>query len=330
MNTIPLGTDAVTAHRLVMGPDRTAVIGDMLAVWTMLGFHEGGHRRQMSELPDGFRREQGVLILDADVEPIVLTLDEIYAESMRLAALQRAPDADGYLDLSNVARIGRALAKNRDLEAMGAANSGFTKAIKANPVFQTRNVGDVIGIRFKGGDIELSQERILLVGTGIQRPGDAEPRALETQTTFGEAQRAILKLDTTLAADGTRAILTRGETTRIATFTREDGWRTEDGARMRRISDDDPVRHAYANGRWVDGLVGFASTGRTGRITANVGVPYDSEGDSDAFVSVVDRREAASLEEAIEMLEGRGDVDHVFRGMQRGGPMGYWLTCLKD
>lgn len=322
----PLGTDATTAYRLAMEPDSTVQISRMMAVWNIIDRHDPRHTT--AKLPEGMRREGSLVVSDEAHEPLTLTVEEIVAEAFRLSELHRAPDAAGWHLAGNITRTANGLGI-REALATNGNQRGMTAFLRAHPMFEIRQRGDVLFVRHRLGGPEKGFDP---VATEVVCPGDDAPRVLGEQPTFGAAYRALLAMPRDLVASGTSVRFHRGEEARTAVYDAADRWWVmADGTRMRRRDPSDPVLHHYRHGHLVEALVGFVSRSKSGRIFATVGRPVDEPGDNDAFIHVMDRKEATSHAEALELLASRGDLDHVFRGIQNhNGTMGFWLTCLED
>lgn len=322
----PLGTDAATAFRLAMDPDGTAPIARMMAVWNIIDRHDPRHTT--TELPEDMRREGDRLVSDQPREPLRLSVEEILTEAFRLSGLHRAPDAVGWHLAGNITRTANGLGIREALAAAGDER-GATAYLRTHPMFETRQHGDVLFIRHRLGDPEKGLDPVV---TEVVCPGDEEPRVLGEQPSFGAAFRALLAMPRDLVATGTWARFHRGGESRTAIYDAADRWWImADGTRMRRRDPTDPILHHYRHGHLVEAVIGFVSKSKSGRIFATVGRPVDEPGDNDAFIHVMDRKEAATVDQAHALLDSRGDLDHIFEGVQsHSGTMGFWLGCLAD
>ena len=319
----PLGTDAHTAFRLVMGEDGRAPVGRMVAAWNAID--RSTAKKTNADLPPDMTRIGAIVVCDTPLDPLHLSFEQVVAEALRLSGAHRPPTADGWHQLSNVARVANLLVGGRDLRTMGAERSSFTDAIGHHPGIETRRGS-------RTGDLALrAVTPVEPVTTRAHLKGEAAPRTLPDQPGFGAAFRQLLAMPTTLVGDGATVEFGRGDETRQARWSQETGvWTVPDGTRLRRSDASDPVVHAYANGHMVETIIGFVSRSHGGRVFAMVGVPRDSEGDDDALITAYDRKEAASVEEALELLDARDDLDHVLRGVQsHNGVMGFWLRGMK-
>lgn len=323
--TIPLGTDAITAYRLTMQDDGTVPLAHMMSAWNTIDLPQ---RHGPAQLPEGMRREQDRVVSDVPHEPLRLTMEELVKESFRLSGMHRAPDADGWHNGSNIARVGDGLGVGRAMAHAGIKGN-FMTYLRRHIMFEEQMRGDVVWVRPRsGGPIE----RLDAIETEVRLPNEDKVRMLPEQPTFGAAYRALARLQRDLVGDGTRVRFHRGEDERNATF-RADGmvWVMQDGTPMKRRDPTDPVIHAYRHGDLVDAIIGYVSQSKTGRIFANVGTPIDSEGDHDAFISRLDHKEAADADEALSLLRGRADLDRLFTGVHdHNGMMGQWLSGMKD
>lgn len=326
-----LGADADTAFRLVTEDGRTAPLARTMALWNVLAARQGD-RFVLDDLPAHMRRDVDQLVSDVPLEPMTLTLDQVLNEGFRLSGEHRAPDEDGWHRLSNVSRVAGGLLRDPDLTKIGSAVKTITTLLREGPFTQTRRHQDGdIRLRLAPRQVEGSDAPLLdMVSVAAVFP-DGSRRDLEAQPTFGHAYRTVRDHPMALVPAGTRVTFERGAQRREATYDGVRSWIMEDGRRMPSIDPADPTRYAYRHGHLVDAIVGFVSISSRGRIFANVGRPRHSDGDEDAFVMQLDRKEAASHDEAIALLEGRGDLDHLFHGLHRhSGMMGFWLTCLDD
>lgn len=322
--TIPLGTDAVTAYRLTVQEDGSAPLSLMMGTWNVIDLPL---RHGPDDLPDDMRREGDRVISDTPHEPLRLTLDEIVSEAFRLSGAHRAPDADGWHNSSNINRVANALNAPVAMAASGL-KGGFMSYLRSHAMIETWMRMNVVYMRPRTGAPAAVLEAIRIEATC---PGDSAPRALEEQATFGAAYRALLRMPRELIAQGTLVRMHRGDDERQVIFDAGSRiWVMSDGTPMPRRDPADPVEHTYRNGHLVHAVIGFVSRSRTGRIFANVGTPVDSPGDNDAFINRLDRKEADSVDEALELLRSRTDLDHIFAGLHDHGTMGYWLAAMKD
>ena len=328
MNT-PLSTDAITAYRLAMQEDRTVPLGTMMSIWNMT---DPGRKHGIEDLPRGMvqRGDQVACIVHHD--PLRLSEDEIIEEAFRLSSLHRRPERDGWHNMSNLSRVASRIGARRAFQDANG-RSTFSQAMQQHLMFETRKKGDVLQIRPRvGGPVPVLEP----VTTILTRPGDADGTQLPDQPDFGSAFRALLSLDTTLAAAGTIVQFKRGgdDVQDIVTACfdgRFRQWMTTPDDSLRRTHPSDPVRHSYPHGNLVDGHIGYVTKSRSGRIFANVGRPIDSEGDDDAFVSEIEHQEFDHERNALRALHARTDLDRVFTGTHGYRPtMGLWLSELKD
>jgi len=323
--TIPLSTSAATAFRLAVEDDGTAPIGRMMSAWNIIDRRVERHR--LDDLPDGLVRQGDRVASSTPLEPLRLGMDEILSESLRLVAEHRFIE-EGWYNLSDVAPVAIGLGVKEAMAAAGEVGT-FTAYVRRHPLIETRVQDDLFMLRYGTEGVTPGPSPVV---TDATCPGDDEPRRLKDATTFGKAYRALLALDGMLIADGTTVRFHRDGDERTATFDAATAkWKREDGTDLRRIDPSDPVMHAYRHGHLVDAVIGFVSTTKSGRVYANVGIPYDSHGDDDAFIATVERKEARDHEDAIAMLEERDDLDHLFRGTTTGNRMmGSWLSGLND
>lgn len=332
--TDALPTDACTAFRLTMESDGTAPVGRMLACWNMIDT-QAGVKRELADLPEMFTRQERRIVSSIAMEPLTLTTEDVINEAFRLSGLHAKPDASGWHRLSNIARVATIL--TRDLSIREPVEGGrryygkgVSARLRAHPLLETtpNRYNDLL-IRPRGGD---GGKGLAPVRTLVLCPGDMEARDLGVSGSFGEAYRKLLGMPKALVADGTVATFDNQDETKTAAFDAAGmRWMAETGRRLSRIDPSDPVMHTYRHGHMVESVIGFVSKSRTGRLFANVGIPHDSEGDLDAHIEVLDRKEVASVDDGMELIRSRDDVDHVFRGVQWfNGQMGFWLTCFEN
>jgi hypothetical protein len=325
MTHAPLPADAWTAFRLATDGSGQAPLARVLAIWRVLRA-DPAQPIQLEDLPDGMRRLGDRVVVDEPLEPLTLGNEEILAESLRLAALHRTPDADGWMPLSNVMRVFSGLTRREGPRP--SFDKGPSRWVREHPLLEVRNVDNDMQVRIRVGGPAPDP---VVATTAVTCPGDEEPRMLAERTTLGVAYQALLGMPRDLIADGTTAVVARGEDRTTVTYdatTRT--WRTPDGERLGRMDTRDPIVHEYANGLLVGCVVGFPSISPRGLVFASVGVPYDSHGDDDASVDLVDSRRAESVEEALELLRGRGDLDRIFTRPVEAGRMGFWLSQMGD
>lgn len=325
MTHTPLDADAWTAFRLATDDGRTAPLAHVLSIWRVLRA-DPAQPIQLEDLPNGMRRLDDRVVVDAPLEPLTLGQEEILAESLRLAAIHRAPDADGWMQLSNVMRVFSGLTRRKGPRP--SFDKGPSRWVREHPLLEVRNVNNDMQVRVRFGGPARDP---VVATTAVTCPGDDEPRMLAERTTLGTAYQALLGMPRDLIADGTTAVITRGEDRTTATYdaaTRT--WRTPDGVRLGRMDPRDPIVHEYANGLLVGCVIGFPSISPRGLVFASVGVPYDSHGDDDASVDLVDSRKVESVDEALALLRGRSDLDHIFTKPVERGPIGFWLSQMGD
>lgn len=329
MTHLPLGSDPLTAYRLVMDPDGTAAVGEVIATWSVL---TDGPRRNLADLPEGMTREGDRLTIDVTPEPIVLTTDEVIAEAFRLSAMHAAPGEKGWHLHSNVVRAGKLLGKHTTMLSSVGDPTTFASFVRNAPTVEGLvDRRDVLFVRPRPVAMDIVDGKPNRVVAKTLCAFDAAPRDFGEFDTFTEARQAVLRCPTGLVTHRTTIEMTRGDEC-LKVFFDAPGrrWRIVDGGFMKAIHPGEKPRFPYRNGHLVGGLVGYVTINRRGLIHATVGTPYDSDGDEDASVALVNRREAADVSEALDMLRQRGDVDHIFTEPVSVGSMGVWLTCLTD
>ena len=323
-----LGTDAVTAYRLSLDPsaqDLTRVpIARMLSTWNVIDPLTPKHN--LEDLPDGMQREGEEIVSDQAYEPLRLSLEDGLAEVFRLSALRKSPDEDGWYNLSNLARVAKAIGLSQQLKEEPQSYT-LTSYLHELPTFELRTIRDNLFVR---PAYATAAESLTLVSVRAICPGDSQPRELEQQASFGAAYRALAQFPSALISHGTEVIFERGEESRRVSFDAiEHKWRHHTGELMKRCDSSDPVMHRYKHGHLVGALIGFVSQSKSGRIFANVGIPVDSPGDDDAFIHSQGRIEAQSHEEALKHLEARGDLDYIFTTARPyNHEMGFWLSTI--
>ena len=326
-----LGTDADTAFRLATEDGRTAPLAKAMGIWNVLAAKQSD-RFVLDDLPAHMRREGDRLVSDVHLEPMTLSLDQILSEGFRLSGMHRAPDGDGWHRLSNVSRVAGGLVRDPDLTSIGSPISTMATLLREGPYTQAKRHADGdIRVRLAPRRDETVPTPIMDAVTVTAEFPDGSRRELDARATCGQAYRTVRDHPLGLVPAGTRVVFERGSERREATYDGGRSWIMADGRRMPSIDPADPVRHAYRHGHLVDAIVGFVSVSHRGRIFATVGTPRHSDGDEDAFIVQLDRKEADTHEEAIALLESRGDLDHIFHGLQKHSDMmGFWLTCLSD
>lgn len=329
----PLGDDAVTAFRLVMDEDGSAAVSRLMATWNLLSFGKG-EKATIDHLPPEIDRILDRAVHRGPIEPIVLTQDEVLIEAFRYAAIRKAPDHEGWQLHSEVVRAGNALCHHTVFIGDDGIERRFNNHTQNCRHVETKvNRNDTMYVRLvPEGSKTVVNGVIPIVALTVRCPGEAEPRKIAEFRTFGQARQHVLRQDATMVAGGTCIRLSlEGEQDRFAHFdatTRT--WRTPDGDAFRRIDPQEPAIHQYPNGRYVGGLIGYVTHDRRDRHHACVGHPIDSEGDEDAIVGLVERRQATSREEALRFLEDREDLDRIFTKPITIDSMGVWLRTLTD
>ena len=333
MSNTPIEGTVENAFRLVMNEEGTAPVGLFMAAWSLMDFRPD-RQRTMTDLPEGYNRRDDVIVTEAELEPIVLTPDEVIMEAFRLERPREQPGGAGWNMHSNIVRAGKLLATHTPLLSSKGDPTTFAAYVRDSVhVEESSDDRSTLFVRLApNGAGRLIEGRIPVVRLTVTCPGDEKPRDLGSFAGFGQAGQHLLRISTVLTADGTRALLDReGDVMRTAVFDAVVGiWRTPDGSPFRRIDPNDVPMHDYANGHLVGGLIGYVTEDRRGRFHACVGEPHDSHGDDDASIGLVGRRQADSVEDALAMLRERGDLDHVFTRPTTINMMGAWLTTLKD
>ena len=323
---IPLGTDAVTAYRLAMDDEGIVSLGKMMSIWNAI---ETGKPHGIEDLPGNMRREDGLIISDQKYDPLRLSPEEIILEAFRITNLRHKPNKDGWHNLANIIRAGSRIDANNVFGPKGHETS-FSNTLRNHVMFEIRNKHDVMQIRPQTGSpiIEMEPVKTTILLASSQK------QTLADQPDFGSAYRALLALDTTLADAGIMVQFKRGEgDIQEIVVARFDGksrkWVNVLGECLKRIHPSDPVRHSYLHGYLVNGHIGYVTTSKTGKIFANVGRPIDDR--DDAFVQELERKEFDSAQAAIDALNERGDLDHVFtKTIKYGRSMGVWLSEMGD
>lgn len=320
-----LRDDAHVAFRLTMDSDGRAPLDKLLATWNILGCDEV--KRILEDLPSDMTRVDNAVVCDTPLEPLVITFDQAIADALYLSAKHRAPDKDGWHQLSNVIRVMNIITGKRDPRTIGSDRARLVDGVRNHPLIETREKANNLQIRARN-----ASQPMVPVTTTITCPGDVMARALHDQASFGLAFRALLRMDTTLAANGTVVRFKRGNEERTATWSQaHKAWIMPDGSHLRRTDHTDPVIHHYANGHMVETAIGFVSVSRGGRYFANAGIPQDSEGDNDAYVCVFDRAEAPDEAAAHALLTARSDLDYIVPGVQSFHyQMGFWLSSMTE
>lgn len=331
MGHTPLGTDALTAFRLVMDDDGTAPVSSTLAAWSLLTAGSGA-RRTLAELPEEFQRREDRLVSDRRHEPIRLTPDEILVEAFRLSALRTPASDAGWHLHSNVVRAGNLLSTHTELVSLEGQPTGFASFVKnSRHVEGLIDRRDVLYVRPRQGPIATVAGEIPMVRTTVLCPGEAESRPLHEHATFGEARRALLREPTALVSPRTRIVMSRGDEALIALFDSvRRVWTSEDGMRLGRIHPGEQPAKPYVNGHLVGAMVGYVTVNRRGLVHANAGIAIDSPGDEDAIITEHTRREAPDVATALSYLRERDDIDHVFTKPIVPSPIGFWLTTFSD
>lgn len=329
MTTLPLGDDAVTAYRLVMDEDGTASFGSFMSAWGALRNHP---RPTPSDLPPIMTRVQDRLTVEGSFEPIVLTTDEVLAEAFRLSTLHAAPNDTGWHLHSNVVRAGKPLSNHTTMISGEGNPTTFPSFLRNHPFIETmRDRRDVLFVRPKPVALDIVDGKANIVVANAFCIMEHEPRKFGEFQSFGDARRTILRCPTGLVSHLTTIEMERaGEVLSVYYDAFSRRWRLHGGEFMKAIHPGEKPQHAYRNGHLVGGMVGYVTTNRNGRIHANAGRVVDSEGDEDALVSLVNRREAVDIAEAFRHLDERTDLDHVFTQPITVGSMGVWLSGLGD
>lgn len=320
-----IGNDPVTAYGLARQDDGTVLISEMMRIWNTI---DPQKKYGIDDLPEHMQREDNRIVSEVDHPPIRLDIESVLQESFRLSGEFRAPDEDGWYNASNLVRVAKSIGMYSDLDGK-KSGADIVSLFHNHPLIENKLVRDSLYFRPRiNGPEPIPQP----VKTSVLCLGEADPRQLDEQVTFGAAYRAVLAMSHDLVSDGTRLVFERGEDTRTASFhARDKAWIMADGTRMKRTDPDDPLLHHYDNGQYVGGLVGFVSFSHRGRIFANIGIPIDSPGDDDAVISIKERREFAVTDEAFTALADRKDLDRVFTcPVEHSTMMGFWLTCMKD
>lgn len=328
MTALPLDDAPETAYRLLVGDTDFALVGEFLALWSFLG----GTKRAFQDIPEEWERRDSMLTAPGRLEPIVLTEAEAVAEAFRLSEKHAPVGRNGWHLHSNVVRIGKLLTRYHELKGLEGNPVSFASFVRQVPYVEgLLDARDVLYVRPRDPDLKVVEGRVEKVVSRVITHPQTGARSFREDATFGEARKALLAMQTTLVSNGTQVVMEKGAERLVARF---DGktrtWRCEDGSRLGAVHLGEPPRHSYRNGEFVGAFIGYVTTNRRGRVHANVGRPFDSHGDEDASVALIERIEAIDVDDAIAKLEARGDLDRIFTLPITVDAMGVWLTCLRD